>query len=86
MIRLRSSGFPSSLMLMGLEDKGKSEGNTLFYWIPGTPVVPPSAWTTGVPRMTWGGVIARLVPGNPVDIASSTYRHFTSPGLPRTIQ
>ena len=42
-------------MLMGLEDKGKSEGNTLFYWIPDTPVVPPSAGTTGVPRMTAGG-------------------------------
>ena len=35
----------------------------LFLWIPDTPVVPPSAWTTGVPRMTaGGGIIARLVP------------------------
>ena len=25
------------------------------HWILGTPVVPPSAWTTGVPRMTAGG-------------------------------
>ena len=25
------------------------------HWIPDTPVVPPSAWTTGVPRMTAGG-------------------------------
>ena len=47
-----------------------------FLWIPDTPVAPPSAWTPEVPRMTaGGGIIARLVPGNPVIKVSGVSRY-----------
>ena len=52
---------PHTVIPHGLDDKGKSENNTLYYWILAVPRHPAAGGMAGYDENDGGGWIARLL-------------------------
>ena len=61
--------------------RGRPRWLPSFLWIPDTPVVPPSAGTTGVPRMTAGGVAFVPLDARPRTLSFSLFLSVFKPSM-----